>query len=290
MRTPSWEASAGALAALLNSSQVLAMADLYTFTLLDGAVLRYTSADVPVPVNGITWGLGPIIKRARTQISIGINVDELDVNLSADASVQVAGKPLMAFIANGGLNGARLKLERAFRANWVSPVVGTLILFTGRVSQVGMGRYEARIGVRSDTELLDVKVPKNLYQPGCMNTLYDGTCGLSQASLTVSNAVTASPAPTVSFFDSTLGQASGYFELGVVTFTSGANAGLSRTVKTHTTGGRITTIAPFPAAPAVGDTFNISPGCDKTVSRCTALGNVIRFRGQPFVPVPETVT
>lgn len=286
MRTAS-----GALVTLLNGSQKLAYADLYTFTLQGGGIVRYTSADVQIVYGGNTFARGPLISRSRTKLSIGISVDDLEVNISADSTVQVNGKALMTFLASGGLDGARLKLERAFMADWSTAPAGTLVMFAGRVSDVTMGRYEARLVVRSDTELLDVKVPKNLYQPGCMNTLYDAACGKSRAALTVANAVAAAPAPTKSVFGSTLGQAASYFDLGVVTFTSGANSGISRTVKSFAAGGQVTLIAPFPFAPSAGDTFTIYPGCDKTQATCNSrFANLPRFRGQPFIPVPETVT
>lgn len=279
------------LIALLNSGLQLAYADLFTFTFLDGTALRYTSADKPVSWGGNTFGVGPLIRRGRVKTQVGIMVDTLDIQLSAPASVQVNSKPLMAFIAAGGLDGARLRLERAFMPNWQSAVTGVLQQFSGRVNDVTIGRFEVTLAVQSDLELLSTKVPRNLYQPGCVNTVYDGACGKNRASLTVTNAVTSSPTPTKSVFGSTLAQATGYFNLGVITFTSGANASISRTIKSFASGGLITTIAPFPFVPASGNTFSIYPGCDKTLSTCTSrFSNQARFRGFPFIPVPETVT
>lgn len=278
------------LVALLNGAQRLVWADLFTVSLQGGAVLRYTSADVPVTFGANTWARGPLISRGRTRLSIGVSVDDLEVTLNAGPEVQVNGKPLMTLIAGGGLDGARLTLERAFSPDWQTPMVGTIILFPGRVSDVTMGRYEARLVVRSDLELLDTMVPRNLYQPGCNNTLYDAACGVNRAAFTVAGAVGAAPAPTRQAFGSALGQAAGHFALGVVAFTSGANAGISRTVKTFA-GGLVTLIAPLPFAPAVGDAFSIYPGCDKTQATCTnKFANLPRFRGQPYIPVPETVT
>ena len=48
---------------------------------------------------------------------------------------------------------------------------------------------------------------------------------------------------------------------------------------------------PLPNVPAVGDTFSVFPGCDKTKTTCAGkFSNIARFRGFPFVPVPETIT
>lgn len=274
---------------LLNTSKTFAMADLYTITLIGGGVLRYTSADRAVSWGGNSFQLGPLIKRGRTRLQVGIQVDSLDMTLSAPDTVQVNSKPLMAFIASGGLDGARITLQRGFMASWASDPVGALFMFSGRVNDVSMGRYEARISVQSDLELLDTKVPRNLYQPGCVNTLYDSACGVNRASLTVTSSVSGITSRS-KFTASALTQAAGYFELGVVGFTTGPNAGVSRTVRSFASG-VVETIAPFPFTPQVGNTFTIVPGCDKTVATCNGrFGNKLRFRGFPFIPKPETVT
>lgn len=279
------------LVTLLNSSQTIVYADLYTITLLGGTVIRYTDHDQPVPFGGNTFGIGPTLKRSRTKTNIGVSVDSMELSLSAPPTVTVAGVPIIAFIAAGGFDGSRFRVERVFASSWTAVPAGTLLMFSGRMGDVTMGRNEANITIKSDLELLDVQVPKNLWTPGCSNSLYDSACGVLKATFTVANAVTASPTPTRYVFNSTLAQAAGYFDLGVVTFTSGANAGQVRTIKGHASGGLVTLISPLPFAPAAGDTFNIYPGCDKTQATCTnKFSNVIRFRGKPYVPVPETVS
>jgi uncharacterized phage protein (TIGR02218 family) len=280
------------LIALLNSGTQLVYADLYQITLVGGGFLYYTGADklINLPWLGRTYLVGPLIKRGRTRMQVGVQVDSLDISLSAPDSVQVNSKPLMAFIAAGGLDGARIELARAFMPSWQVDPVGALLMFSGRVNDVSMGRYEARISVQSDLELLDTQVPRNLYQPGCVNTLYDTACGVNRASLTVTSAVSGGITPTRSRFSAALGQAAGYFELGVASFTTGPNAGVARTVKSFASG-VVETIAPFPFAPQVGNSFTIVPGCDKTVATCNGrFSNKLRFRGFPFIPKPETVT
>ena len=87
-----------------------------------------------------------------------------------------------------------------------------------------------------------------------------------------------------------MAQAAGYFDLGVVKFTSGANNGVARTVKRHTSG-QLVTLQPLPAAVANGDTFQVWPGCDKLQGTCSGkFANLARFRGQPYIPMAETVT
>lgn len=290
MRTASWESSAGALAAFLNSATQTYMADLFTITLSGGAVIRYTSADMAVTVNGNTFNLGPVIKRGNTKLAVGISVDSLGVTLAADATVLINSIPLLQFIAAGGFDGARLALDRAFTSAPGAAWIGVLPLFQGRISDTQASRYEASITVNSDSELLNVMVPRNVYQPGCGNTLFDGACGLSKAAYGVAlTAISATDAPKTTF-NSAAGQAAGWFALGFAVGVTGANAGVGRTIKAFSAGA-ITTIQPWPSAVVAGDTFAVYPGCDKTQGTCSGkFGNVARFRGHPYVPAPETIS
>lgn len=289
MRSPSWESSVGALAAFLNSTTQTYMVDLFTFTLTSGTVIRWTSADQPVVVNGNTYLCGPVITRDTVNLEVGITVDTFSMTLAGDSTVLMNGKPLFPFIAGGGLDNARLALDRAFAAAPGSAWIGTLGLFSGRVSDTTVSRYEADLTINSDSELLNVMIPRNVYAPGCGNTWADATCGLAKATYSVAATATSATDAARTTFSTALGQASGYFALGWAVGVAGANAGVGRTVKTFASGA-ITTIQPWPVAVAPGDTFTVYPGCDKTQATCVSkFNNVIHFRGQPYVPAPETI-
>ena len=290
MRTVSWETSVGALAALLNSSTQVRMIDLLTITLSGGSVVRYTSDDLATVVNGNTFALGPLIKRGKTRLIVGIEVDELDFTFHCDSTVTINGVVLLKFLIGGGFDGARIKLERAFSSAPGAAWTGTLSIFTGRVSVVNVSRYEAHVTVSSDIELLNAMVPRNVYQPGCSNTLFDSSCGLLKATYAVTGTATSTTDSTKTVFSTGLAQAGGYFSLGWAVGLAGANAGVGRTIKNFSSG-VIITIQPWPSAVGIGDTFTVYPGCDKLQTTCNSkFGNLARFRGQPYVPAPETVT
>lgn len=295
MRTPLWETSAGALVNLLNSGAPLHKADLYTLTLPSGSVLRWSGADMALIGNGQTWALGPGLKRGQVRWRVGAEVDVLDLTVFTDAArpINIAGTPLLAYIRAGGLRGARLQLDRAFWGVGATQPVGALLWFSGRVAEVTrLDRHQAQLSIQSDLEALTNMVPRAVYQAGCLNTLFDSKCGLSRAALQVSGTVTTGTNPTRSYFSASgLAQAAGYFSLGTVSFTSGANNGISRTVRTHNASGVLILLAPLPAAAAPGDTFTIVPGCDNLQITCSGkFANLPRFRGQPYVPQPETTT
>ena len=72
-----------------------------------------------------------------------------------------------------------------------------------------------------------------------------------------------------------------------MTFTSGANNGLIYYIKNQISTTRVQLSSPLKFPGVTGDTFNMFPGCDKTISQCNRYNNIIHFGGMPFVPNPE---
>lgn len=85
---------------------------------------------------------------------------------------------------------------------------------------------------------------------------------------------------------------SGYFAQGVITFTSGVNNGLSRTIWGYTLVGSnnvIYVVPPFPQSPGAGDSFNALSGDDKRSSTCAnKYANFANYLGFDFIPSPDS--
>jgi len=85
-----------------------------------------------------------------------------------------------------------------------------------------------------------------------------------------------------------LGSGSGFFDNGVITFTSGNNAGnapLNQMEVQSYVPGQLTLELPMPYACQIGDTYTLNAGCDYSFSTCqTRFINWINFRGEPYVP------
>ena len=63
---------------------------------------------------------------------------------------------------------------------------------------------------------------------------------------------------------------------------------MQRTVKSFNSG-TIVLINPLPFIPAIGDTFNLTLGCQHTISDCIGkFNNLANYGGEPFIPSPET--
>lgn len=279
------KSASSALITLFNSNQQFIPADLFEITLVSGAVIRYTSRDSNIVDGGNTYlANNVLIERSRIRSVLGIEVATLDLVVNPHPNDMVSGVTFLKSCVSGQLDGARLILRRAF-LDVSGTNVGSLIAFSGRVSGMSATRTEVNMTISSDFELLNIKLPLNLFQSTCLNTLYDGDCTLNRASFGTNFTASGVSSNTIT---ASLSQAAGYFNLGYVLATSGPNNGLRRTVKSYSVGS-IVLLSQFPNAVSTGDTFTAYAGCDKTQATCTSkFNNVINFRAFPYIPVPET--
>lgn len=279
-----------ALLAFMNSATSAIRVDLLTLTLASGTVLRYTSADQAVTLpGGPTFAAGPLIERSRISSYAGLQVDELQFTLMPRDVDLADGVPLMRLAQLGGLRGCNVLLQWAYYDTALA-YQGVMTKFSGQGSPIGYEAGAIELLARSELERLLIMMPRDVYQATCLNTLYDAGCGVARASYAVTGTVSAVPAGERSFFSSALAFASGYHDQGVVRFTSGPNTGVRRTVRASFSG-TFNFALPFPFAIGIGDAFEASPGCDRTQAACSGkFGNLVRFRGQPYIPAPEVTT
>lgn len=283
------KAASPALVALLAANQYL-YADLFTISLVNGGTLYYTNADGGLNYGGNYYACtAPRIQRSGAKTVIGIQVDTLTIQIFGGAGELIQGVPFPQFAANGGFDGATVSVERCYMNTFGDTSAGTLNVFFGDVTEVKPSRTAVELTISSKLELLNISMPRNLISPGCIHNLFDAGCTLAKASFAAAGTAAAGTSSSA-IETSSLAQAAGYFTFGTITFTSGLNAGVSATIKAHalTSGvATLTLMAPLQSAPAVGDTFNAYPGCNKTQATCSgAFNNLLNFRGWPFVPSP----
>jgi uncharacterized phage protein (TIGR02218 family) len=292
----------GPLQALFDTKQ-FNMCGLYQFDLLNGGgSLYYCSGDADQLWSAQNYSsggtVGPFLERgqnkAKMHQKIGLEVDTLIFDTIPGASL-IDGVPFLVAARQGVFDGATLTYSGSYWPQQAyTPLVqptGIVIKFVGRVAEVDISKSLVTFTINSHLELLNMNMPRNLWQSGCVNTLYDASCALNQASFGTAGTVASPLGANGASFNTTLAQADHYFDLGVVTFTSGANGGISRTVKSYFNGspGSVFLISPFPNTAQIGDTFTIYPGCDKAQATCIfKFNNLANFRGFPFVPINET--
>ena len=276
-----------ALIALLSSTNQFIMADLYTVTLIGGSVLRYSAAPTALFANGYTFALGPKFERSKIKVVIGTQVDELEVRIYTEPTDLIGGVPFLQAAWQGQLDGALLQLERAFMPTYGDTSPGTVILFTGRISDIDCSRTGIELICRSHLELLNIQMPRRLWQSSCTHTFGDAMCQFDRS--TMQATFSAGPGSSEAQIATSISLTpSNLYIQGTIIGVTGANAGSSRTVA-NIAGGRVYVKLAFLSPILVGDQFQLLPGCDRTLSTCTnVFNNAIHFGGFPFIPTPET--
>lgn len=285
------------------------VAQLYTFTLFDGTILRYTDADIDLTYGGNTWlcggQTGPFIggsasgsgNKVRAHWKLGTDVDTIIFDILPKNGT-VEGISFLSACRIGFFDKADLTIDRIYMPgnNYGDTSAGPCNIFTGKVSDVDATRSTATFSVNGLTVLLNQQLPRNVYQPGCLNTLYDSACTLNRTSFS-STAKASSGCTPSNILSTGLASATGRFDLGSIKFTGGSNNGFARGVKSYTlsTGSSASTIAlmaPFPYAAASSDPFTIYAGCNKVLGDaskgCLSFNNQVNFRGFPYLPEPIT--
>lgn len=283
------------LSALLATRQFFAV-NLYTLTLIDGSITRYCSGDADIVAGGNTYSAGGS-NGALFELSgdeadatwrLGTEVETFTVNVTPRAATLVT-VPWIIACRYGVLDGALLTWSIAFMPTYGDVAGGGVaLMFTGRIIDFPIADQVVTLNVNSPMELLNQNLPRNLFTPGCINTLYDTACTLLPASFSSAVTVTGGTTTTI-LVSGASGRATGYFDQGTISFATGPNAGASRTVRAWTNPGTAVIFPPLPVAPAVGNTGTMYAGCDLLQGTCLAkFANLANFRGFPTVPQPET--
>jgi len=264
------------------------MADAFQFTLANGSVLGYTNVDVSFTYNGTLFAANSVrIDGLKYKAAIGLEVDRQQISVAALATDAITGgAPLLQALRNRAFDGCRVARYRVFFSDTIGgTIAGGVLLFQGRLGTIDeIGRTSAKLTINSDLVLLDHDMPRNVYQPTCLHTLYDSGCTLAKASFGTNGVVgTGSTFSTINWSG-----ASANFAQGTITFTSGVNSGVTATVGSALAGVALNLIYPLQSAPATGDAFTVYFGCDHTEATCqNKFNNLLNFRAFPFVPPPQ---
>jgi uncharacterized phage protein (TIGR02218 family) len=263
------------------------VADLYTFTLRTGTVLRYTNADVSITWDSNTYLANSVlVDGLKYKCAVGLEVDKQQIMISARPTDTVGGVPFLQALHNGVFDGCSIQRDRAFLTAWNAAPVGVVLLFKGRIGTIdSIGRTAAEVTVNSDLVLLDIEMPRNIYTANCQHVLYDTGCTLVKNSYGANGTVIGGSSRTIILWAS----ATSAYSQGTITFLTGPNAGVTSNVKwgVDTPTAALGLSYPLPNDPVAGDTFTVYQGCDHTKATCLSkFNNLINFRGFPYIPPP----
>jgi uncharacterized phage protein (TIGR02218 family) len=283
-----------AVVTFINANNVAWKADLYTLTLVDGTILRWTTADADLVVGGNTYSsAGAVVGRDGLRATSRLEVDALRVELNG--AFVVNGKTLFANVIAGLFDETRVQLDHLVGSDARNAIaLGPIMAWwEGRVAGIDPTPTRIRLTVASELELMDsVVLPRFAYLPGCGNAVYDPVCGLNKATFTIAGTSTGGTTTTVtSTTAGIIAKANGYFDLGVLVFTSGPLLNTRRSIRSFSVSAGVATFTlgvPLPSAPGA---VNISayPGCHLNEVDCgpAKFNNFVNFRGFNHIPTPE---
>lgn len=253
----------------------------WKITRKDGAVFGFTDHDLALSFVGTTFepesGFVPSEIRAAQDFSV--DAQDVEGALSSDRITETD-------ILDGRWDNAEVEV---WRVNWVS-TDQRVLMRRGNLGDIRRGRTSFVAEVRSLTHWLNQTVGRT-YQFSCDADLGDARCGVNLASpLWSASGTVATLSGSRGFTAAALGSfATDTFTLGVIRWTSGANAGRRAEIASFAAGA--ITLFEAPVRPiALGDAFVATAGCDKQFATCTAkFGNGVNFRGFPHMPGQEAV-
>ena len=238
----------------------------------DGALLGFTDHDRDLVLDGVTFEAAAGISASAMESHAALQTDNLEVE-GALSSLRIDEADLMA----GLYDDADVEL---WRVNWAAPDQRVLMR-KGHLGEVTRNGASFRAELRGLAHRLN-EPRGRLFQYTCDADLGDARCGVDLTATSGEvTAVTDNRLLTVTGLESA---DDGWFTRGRIGFTSGANEGVTAEVKRHA-GDALELWQTLPRAVAAGDTFDATPGCDKSFATCREkFANGANFRGCPHMP------
>lgn len=248
----------------------------WTLTRRDGTVLGFTDHDRPLGFDGRSFSPVTALEAAETTSELGFAIGGGEVS-GAFAATGLSE----ADLARGLYDDARVDV---YLVNWADPQQ-RILLDHGFIGEIKRSDTGFSAEVRGAARAFDEERGR-IYSRSCSADLGDARCGVAlapaTATVTGSDGRLSITAPALAAFPD------GHFTGGRLSFTSGANLGFASEIKRHGSREGLVTLQLWQAAPAsiaIGDGFQVTPGCDKSFETCRRkFGNGLNFRGFPHIP------
>ncbi len=258
----------------------------WKLTRRDGVVQGFTDHDRTLSFEGVDFEAEAGFEAGEVSERVGLSVDNLDV-AGAITSERLSEQDL----GNGLYDDARIEI---YRVNWQAPEQRVLMR-AGSIGEVRRAGKAFAAEIRGISHYL--QQPKGrLYQFACDTDLGSAKCGID-VSLAVYR-TTAMVADVGALSEVRVSFAGtfeeGWFTRGLARVLSGAVLPFTSEIRRHAErddGTWITFWAEPAVALAVGDTLELTAGCDKHFETCRdRFANTANFRGFPHLPGNDFVT
>ena len=250
----------------------------------DGSALGFTDHDVDVVVAGLTYAALSGLEGAEVESKLGLAVGGTEL-----AGVLTSSALTDAEIAGGVWDSSTVE---TWLVNWAEPET-RILLDIGQIGEIRREDFGFTAEVRGIAQRFDEERGR-IYQASCNADLGDARCGIdvSSAAYRAIGSVTATDGKLTLTASLGAGFASGWFDGGSITFTSGTNAGALFEVRQHTleSDARFVLWRPSAAPINVGDQIVAQAGCSKSLETCrNKFDNALNFRGFPSIPTNDFV-
>lgn len=258
------------------NGELTTLAELVRITRVDGSVIGLTSHDVNLVYDGLTYRADGSFSPGKVDQDIKLKGNDYDVVGILDSELLDAED-----LRKGLYDYARVDV---FICNWADISQGVLQIRRGWLGEVTMKEGKFFASLRSFHDLLTQKIGET-YTPECRFNLGDARCGVDLSVYKVTGVVTG-VIDKQRFSDYTRSEETALFNDAILTWTSGANAGAKMEVYSWDLDALTVVLwLPMNEIIAVGDSYEIAPGCDKRFSTCRSrFSNGDHYGGFPHLP------
>jgi uncharacterized phage protein (TIGR02218 family) len=262
----------------------LTLAWCWLITRIDGLMLGFTSLDVSITIDNVTYRPFTGFDAGAAQVSEG--VEKLD-SQTLTGILDVSGIS-KADLQSGIYEKAEVRRFLVDYSNLPSSLSLNppkhLELPRGYLAETTRNNLGYELKVKDDLSLLDNQIGQTTSMT-CRANLGDNKCRKNLTAFTHNLTVTAVTDNRI--FSISGGKADQYFDKGRIKFTSGVNNGIHRDVGFYAQN-KIVLYQPLPFTIAVGDALTAVAGCLKTELACiTKFQNFANFVGEPDVPTTD---
>lgn len=241
---------------------------------------RWTTANQDIVNSGDNYTpfMGTTDRGIEESVDLGIGV--------IDFTMINSGDTFRAIIEANDLDMAGLLIRRVL-VN--SPNLGSVEIYRGKIGDYSHNRSQITGQARNLFGSINIQWPYYTYMDQCAWRFGSTPCGFNTASITVTGSSTpVSSGYRLGALCSVGSFAPGYYDRGRFTFTSGANSGYARTVRTSS-GSRVEFSHAFPYNISSGDRFSLYRGCRKRlVDDChSTYNNARNALAFPWIPQQE---
>lgn len=262
------------------SGEVTTIAQCLLITLNDGQKISFTSHDHNLHIDDVIYLANSGMDLERYSENLDINSDNMQILTTLNSDI-ISEQDL----ESGKYNNAQIDL---FLVDYSNPNGGKILLKSGYINRISNNNGEFIADIKSLSAKLEHEITE-IYSPLCSAKLGDKKCSINRDNFRVTGTVTQvdsdNPESQYSiFYDNSRNETAGYFDYGIIEFTSGRNSGIKTEIKNYANN-KLELVLPLNHTIEIEDEYVLYTGCDKKFSSCiTKFNNALNFRGFPHIP------